>query len=273
MDRKPLTWTGCLAALLLASCVAQDPMNNTSASSSSPSTVLFQDPMTKDWQDNWFLDGQRAVVEDRDGGLAFITTASKVDKRVDRAAFDAQHAVLWTKQAFDGDIRITYTFTKLPGCSWQNLIYVQAQGIGSEPYVKDIYAWRDLREVAKMDKYFNYMNLIGLSLRDEIRCKRYPWSDVVRDVKLESEFLPRGENKGMAIGRELHVLVEKRRESILLRITDMETGEDVVDHTWDLTDETVLENREVKFIETGRIGLRHMGGFKAVYKNFKVEEL
>jgi hypothetical protein len=246
---------------------------NGALTSGEAGTVLFEDPMTKDWQNNWFLDGQRAVLEHRDRGLAFITSASKVDKRVDRAAFDAQHAVLWTKQEFVGDIRISYTFTKLPGCSWQKLIYVQARGIGTEPYVEDIYAWRDLREVAKMDKYFNYMNLIALSLRDEIRCKRYPWSDVERDLKLESEFLPRGENKGMEIGRELNVVVEKRRESISLRIRDIETGEHVVNHTWDLTDETVLENRESKFVETGRIGLRHMGGHKVVYKNFKVEKL
>jgi hypothetical protein len=273
-SRPTSAMAGCVAALLLSSCSVEVPMSGNGAlTSGEAGTVLFEDPMTKDWQNNWFLDGQRAVLEHRDGGLAFITSASKVDKRVDRAAFDAQHAVLWTKQEFVGDIRISYTFTKLPGCSWQKLIYVQARGIGTEPYVEDIYAWRDLREVAKMDKYFNYMNLIALSLRDEIRCKRYPWSDVERDLKLESEFLPRGENKGMEIGRELNVVVEKRRESISLRIRDIETGEHVVNHTWDLTDETVLENRESKFVETGRIGLRHMGGHKVVYKNFKVEKL
>lgn len=233
--------------------------------------VLFEDPMKENWQKNWFLDGKNALLEHRDGGLAFITNASKVDKRVDRAAFDAQHAVLWTKQEFEGDIRISFTFTKLPGCSWQQLIYVQARGIGEKPYVEDIYAWRELRKVASMDKYFNYMNLIGLSLRDEIRCKRYPWSDVKRNIKLESEFLPRGENKGMEIGREYNVLVEKRKESILLRITDQETGENVVDHTWDLTQN--LEDKDPKFVEKGRIGLRHMGGHKLLYKNFKVEQL
>jgi len=254
--------------MLLWACTQEDSMT-----SQAGPTVLFEDSMTENWQDNWFLDGRRAVLEHRDGGLAFITTASKVDKRVDRAAFDAQHAVLWTRQAFEGDIRISYTYTKLPDCGWQKLIYVQAQGIGSEPYVHDIHAWRDRREVARMDKYFNYMNLIGLSLRDEIRCKRYPWSDVERDVALSSEFLPRGENKGLETGHDLHVVVEKRRESILLRITDGQTGEHVVDHTWNLTDKAVLEGRDPKFVEKGRIGLRLMGGHKINFRDFKVERL
>lgn len=244
---------------------AQD-MNKDSAN------VLFEDPMAKDWQENWFLDGKRATLEHRDGGLAFITTASKVDKRVDRAAFDAQHAVLWTRQEFEGAIRISYTFTKLPGCSWQKLIYVQARGIGEKPYVEDIYAWRDRRKVAVMSQYFNYMNLIALSLRDEIRCKRYPWNDMAGN-KLESEFLPRAENKGMPEGREFHCVIEKRKKSILLRIKDVKTGEYAVDDTWDLTDRNVLENREQTFVEKGRIGLRHMGGHKVLYKNFKVEKL
>ena len=227
--------------------------------------------MNEGWQDNWFLDGQNAVLEHRDGGLNFITTASKVDKRVDRAPFDAQHAVLWTRQEFEGDIRISYTYTMLPGCSWQKLIYVQARGIGSGPYVEDIYAWRNRREVARMDKYFNYMNLIGLSLRDPIRCRRYPWSDVDQDLELASEILPRGENKGMEIGRDLQVVVEKRKASLLLRITDAEAGGHVVEHTWDLTDQKVLEGRELKFVEKGRIGLRLMGGHKINFRDFKVE--
>ncbi|MDT8391420.1 MAG: hypothetical protein RRC34_13025 [Lentisphaeria bacterium] len=234
--------------------------------------VLFEDPMTETWRKNWFLDGKNAVLEHREGGLAFLTTASDVDKRVDRAAFDARHAVLWTRREFDGDIRISYTFTQLPDCGWQKLIYVQARGIGTDPYVEDIYAWRDLREVASMDKYFNCMNLIGLSLRDEIRCKRYPWNDSEGN-KLESEFLPRGENKGMQIGRELHVLVEKRRDSILLRVTDAETGKSVVDHAWDLTDQNVMKNRRLKLVDKGRIGIRLMGGHKIIFRDFKVERL
>ena len=266
------------ALLLLISCSgpAASTENDTKKEEKSmirtDQKVLFEDAMTENWQKNWFLDGKRATLEHRDGGLAFITTASKVDKRVDRAAFDAQHAVLWTRREFEGDIRISYTFTKLPGCSWQKLIYVQAQGVGTPPYEKDIHAWRELRDVARMDKYFNYMNLISLSLRNQIRCKRYPTRDTDGNG-LKCEFLPRAENKGMSEGREYHCLVENRKQSILLRIKDVETGEHVVDHTWDLTDESVLKNREPKSVERGRIGIRQMGGHKILMRDFKVEQL
>jgi hypothetical protein len=237
--------------------------------------VLFEDPMAENWEDNWFLDGKRATLEHRDGGLAFLTDASNVDKRVDRAAFDAQHAVLWTRQEFEGDIRINYTYTKLPGCGWQKLIYVQAQGIGEDDsFFKDIYTWRSLRDVARMDYYFNYMDLVALSLRDQIRCKRYPWGDITRtDIELQSEFKPRAEHRGLPIGHELDVLVEKRKHSILLRITDAETGELAVDHAWDLTDETVMKNRGSHFVEKGRIGIRLMGGHKILMRDFNVTRL
>ncbi|HKL20937.1 MAG TPA: hypothetical protein VJ904_03980 [Tichowtungia sp.] len=255
--------TVCITSLLLVSC--------STIGQTDKEALLFEDPMSGNWQENWFLDGENAVLEHRDGGLAFITEYT-VNKKVDRAGFDAQHAVLWTRQAFEGDIRITYTYTQLPGCSWQKLIYVQAQGIGEKPYVEDIYEWRDERKVAVMSAYFNYMNLIGLSLRDQIRCKRYPWNDM-KGNRLETEFKPRAENKGLQIGHELHVVVEKRRESILLRITDTETGELVVDHTWDLTDEDVLEDRDPEYVEQGRIGIRLMGGHKILMRDFNVTRL
>lgn len=265
---------GFASTLLLVSCDTDPTKRTETPMDHSPeATVLFVDPMTGDWEKSWFLDGQRATLEHRDGGLAFVTNASELDKNVDRAGFDAQHAVLWTRQEFEGDIRITYSYTKLPGCSWQKLIYVQAQGIGKEPYLKDIYAWRDLRLVAKMSEYYNHMNLIGLSIRDQVRCKRYPWNDVTTEAELESEFLPRAEIKPMPIGRQYDVVVEKRKESIMLRIADAETGELVVDHSWTLTAEKVLENRDPKFIEKGRIGIRQMGGHKILMRDFKVERL
>lgn len=265
--------TGCLTALVLSACSTAGPTGEDTASESSAESILFMDTMAKGWQENWFLDGQNAELKHRDGGLDFITTESDVDKNVDRAPFDARHAVLWTKREFEGDIRIRYTYTMLPNCTFQKLIYIHARGIGSGPYAQDIYAWRHLREVARMDKYFNYMNLIGLSLRDQIRCRRYPWNDMDRDIKLTSEFLPRAENKGFEIGHALDVVVEKRQASILLRITDRETDQYIVNHMWELTDEKVLADRAIPFVEKGRIGIRLMGGHKINFRDFKVERL
>jgi hypothetical protein len=261
-----------MLAGLLASCNTVTSM--TSADSDQQAAgdqVLFQDSMAENWQENWFLDGEKATLEHRDGGLAYLTEYT-VNKNVDREGFDSQHAVLWTREEFEGDIRITYTYTVLPGSSWQKLIYVQAQGVGQGPYVEHIYAWRDEREIAVMSAYFNYMDLIGLSLRDQIRCKRYPWNDMEGN-SLETEFMPRAEHSGLPQGRELDVRVDKTKTSIALHIQDTETGQVVVDHTWDLTDEKVLENRDPKYVEAGRIGLRLMGGHKIHFRDFNVELL
>jgi hypothetical protein len=269
--KKTHIMTALLAATpLLAFCAGMQSIK-ADACCGDASKVLFEDPMTANWQGNWFLDGENAALEHRDGGLAFITDYI-VDKNVDRAAFDAQHAVLWTRQEFEGDIRISYNYTKLPECSWQMLIYVQAQGIGEEPYIEDIYAWRDLRKVAVMSEYFDHMDLIGLSLRDQVRCKRYPWNDMEGN-SLETEFKPRAENKGMPIGREFNVVVEKRKKSIRLRITDSETGDHVVDHTWDLSDRKIRKERDPEYVEKGRIGIRLMGGHKILMRDFKVTQL
>jgi len=264
--------TFCFAALLLTACESTKDVEENEAPSpqKAEKVLLFKDSMSKDWQSNWFLDGKNAVLKHRDGGLAFITTASKEDKKVNRAAFDAQHAVLWTKREFEGDIRISYTFSKHPDSSWQKLIYVQARGIGQKPYVEDIHAWHKLRDVARMDKYFKRMNLVSLSLRDQIRCKRYPVMDLEGN-RLPCESKPRGENKGLPNGGEFHVLIEKRKKSILLRIKNLQTGEFAVDHTWDLSELT--EKRNPKFVEKGRIGLRLMGGHKINFRNFKVEQI
>lgn len=232
--------------------------------------ILFEDSMAGDWQKNWFLDGKKAVLEHKDGGLAFMTTESKIDKRVDRAPFDSQHANLWTRQEFSGEIRISYTFSKMADSSWQKLIYIQARGIGQKPYVEDIYAWRDLRTVARMDKYYKYMNLVSLSLRDQIRCKRYPVVDL-EDNSIPCESLPRGVNKGLPNGGEFKVVIEKRNKSISMQIKDAKTGEFVVDHKWDLSELT--EKRSPKFVEKGRIGIRLMGGHKIIMSDFKVEQL
>jgi len=106
--------------------------------------IAFSDDMSADWQKNWFLDGKNANLIHRDGGgLDFITYPRKFDKNENRAAFDAQHAVLWTRQEFEGDIRITYTFRVLPESGWQNLIYVQARGIGPGSFRSNGKKWSD----------------------------------------------------------------------------------------------------------------------------------
>lgn len=270
------TFGSCLTALALAACHSgPSPVDRLSTGGRGSETVLFEDSMEKDWHKNWFLDGRKAKLRHRDGGLLFQSTSSGVspeNKNKYREKFDSHHAVLWTKEEFSGDIRISYEFTPI-ATSWANLLYIHARGIGVPPYVEDIHTWKDMREVASMDKYFNYMNLLSLSLRREIRCRRYPWNDVGRDMMRYDDNLvePMVDHDGLEDGKTYRLVVDKREKSCTLRIQEIGSTEYLVDYTWDLSNPSA--ERRTPFVTKGRIGLRQMGGNEVIYRNFQVTRL
>ena len=92
-----------LAVLALTSCTSDGQRRvlkptKPATTDKGATSVLFEDDMLGEWQENWFLEGERAVLGHTVEGLWIYCTPSNVDKRVNRAKFDAHHAVLWTKQ-------------------------------------------------------------------------------------------------------------------------------------------------------------------------------
>ena len=64
------------------------------------------------WQDYWFLDGHHATVKYLDdGGLYFA--AGTVTKKDDPILYNAHHAVLWTRQVFTGNVRVTFDLERV----------------------------------------------------------------------------------------------------------------------------------------------------------------
>lgn len=53
-------------------------------------TQLFKDSGTKNWQENWFLDGKKALVKNSHLGMEFSAG--------NEFGNDSCHAVLWTKK-------------------------------------------------------------------------------------------------------------------------------------------------------------------------------
>src|SRR6056297_398128 len=89
--------------------------------------ILFEDPMTGDWRENWFLDGKKATLRNTENGLFF--SAGTVTKRDDPVIYHAHHAVLWTQQEFEGDIQISYEMTRVDSSNYgTTLLYIQARG-------------------------------------------------------------------------------------------------------------------------------------------------
>ncbi len=255
-----------LMMLLGSACV------NTASSRHPLPVLLMEDSMTGNWQDQWFLDGNEATLRNSPDGLYF--SAGNITKAMDRKAYHAHHAVLWTKDRFQGDLRISYEMTREDQSSYgTTLLYIQAQGIGEPPYAEDIRDWDELREIPAMSTYYNHMNLISLSFRENLRCKRYPWLDKQHYDGPRGLIPPMVEYQGEPIlpGKSYRVLVEKRALSLSLTLTSIDEGRILIDHRWDLS--RIPDDLNPRILQEGRIGLRHMSTRQMTYRNFRVESL
>ncbi len=249
---------GILGSLLSLAAVAEETQ------------VLLEDPMTGDWRDNWFLDGKEATLRNDADGLYFA--GGTIAKWHDAEKYHAHHAVLWTKQEFSGDIRISFEMTRKDDGGGTTLLYIQAQGIGTPPYAKDIREWSNLREVPQMSKYYLSMDLLSISFREDLRLRRYPWKDPDGNSYPENGLVePKLEYRELAPGESYFVVVEKRNPHVTLRMYGRDREKPEVEHTWDMT--KASEGRDPQWIQEGRIGIRHMATRQLTYKNFKVEQL
>ncbi|MEG1686196.1 MAG: hypothetical protein RR319_09695, partial [Bacteroides sp.] len=76
-----------------------------------------------------------------------------------RSPIDADHTVLWTKQSFDGSLRIEYDYTRLDTINkFVTILYLFAEGSGIGSYSQDISTWDTLRRIPAMNEYFDHMN-------------------------------------------------------------------------------------------------------------------
>lgn len=259
-----------LAVILCIAVPACQKTGRAPAQADGSPEILFSDPMTVDWREHWFLDGERAILENKEDGLHYTATPSNVNKNEARELFDAHHAVIWTKQEFAGDIAIRYEFTRVsPG--FTSLLYIHARGIGTPPYEEDIHAWRHLRTTSAMNLYFTHMNLTCFTFREQIRPRRYPWVDAGGkdyEDRLIGEML---DYDKIPVGQSYTVEVEWRRESLTLRLTEIGNPANVLERAFDTTEG--VDSRRPPLSDRGRIGLRHMGGTAFIYRNFEVRSL
>ncbi len=262
---------GSLFVQQLIDRIGQDQAMRVLNDKKEEANILLEDPMTGDWRENWFLDGKKATLRTTENGLFF--SAGTVTKSDDPVEYNAHHAVLWTRKEFEGDIKISYEMTRVDTSDYgTTLLYIQARGIGTPPYLEDISVWKELREIPNMETYFTYMDLLSLSFRENLRCKRYPWRDenlvwypgqgLIEPMVDYGKILP---------GKTCLVEVEKRAASLRLRLVEKESRKLMIDHTWNT--HNISDGIEPKQIQKGRIGLRHMSTRQFIYRNFTVERL
>ncbi len=214
----------------------------------------------KDWKKKWFLDGEMATIINSKKGMHY--SAGSVDKE------DAHHAVLWTKDSFEGDLKIEFDYTRTDTLQKNVcILYIQATGIGKEPFHKDISKWKDLRKVPAMRTYFNHMNALHISFAaftnkgekyDYVRVRRYPTSETVSFNV--TQVLPSYDNVGFfETGITYHITVLKKENKLFFLVKGEKESRLF---SWDTSD--------FDPITEGRIGLRHMYTRSAIYKNFKI---
>ncbi len=224
--------------------------------------LQLADSCTGNWQDNWFLDGQLAKVENSEQGMNF--TAGPVNRD------DAHHAVLWTKASFKGDVKLEYNYTRTDTQHINvNILFIQATGIGGEAFDQDITKWNDYRTVPTMSKYWRNMNLIHISYaafpmvnedpdNDYIRVRKYPATEEIPFK--DTEVPPAFEKTGLFLPDVTYKMTWiKTGEQLFLKV---QGGGNTRQYTWDLTAFTPVTE--------GRIGLRHMFTRSAQYSDFKV---
>jgi len=113
------------------------------------------------------------------------------------------------------------------------------------------------------------MDLISLSFRDELRCKRYPYG---RDpIPGRGLIAPMVDYPRISPGKTYQVEVEQRSESTRTMITDVTTGKVLLDHTWDTT--RIPDEIEKRTVTKGRIGLRLMSTKQFIFRDFSVKRL
>ncbi len=227
--------------------------------------TVFEDPGDVDWQKSWFLDGQRATIKNMDDGMLF--SAGPIERD------NACHAVLWTKQSFEGDLKIEYDFTKMDDIKrWVNIIYIQATGIEEDPFTKNIAEWSHLRTIPFMKTYFKKMNLIHISYAafpnnedkdkvDYLRARRYPLlaGKKFSDIEVGESYY----DTGLFIpGIKYHISIIKKNDMVYMNVS----GEGISKYfQWDFSVHPEITE--------GRIGLRHMWTRCSKYANFIVSEL
>lgn len=233
--------------------------------SSRPWREVFHDDGTGDWRQKWTLDGLKAKVINSPQGMDFH--AGRV------ADEDASHAVLWTKDAFRGDIKVEYEFTRLDSASrYVVILYLQATGSGVGPYAKDIAQWSGLRTIPAMRTYFDHMNAYHVSYAAFGNDNADPSDDYLRARR----YMPLT-GKGLK-GTELEEEYRKTglfKTGVPHRITVIKTGSDLFMHVKNEEKELLCHWNATSLppILEGRVGLRHMATRSARYRDFHISVL
>jgi hypothetical protein len=259
-------WRGVVGCLLMLTAVGESDrtaaMGFQRLNESSHWNLVWADDGRGDWRTHWLLDGELAQVENSPEGMRFSAGPVKGD--------DANHAVLWTRESFAGDLKVVCTSTRTDTAQRNvNILYLQATGGVPEPFVEDIESWGDLRRVPLMRRYFNHMDALHISFAafnnsgpisdsDYVRARRYPVSS---EVSWNQTVVPPSfEDTGLfGTGKNYRITAIKTDANLYFQ----GEGEGLKRlFWWDLSERSPLA--------FDRVGLRHLFTRSAIYRDVQI---
>lgn len=267
MTKRAMFAALCLSVLGCVFALAEERVEDETAKrfaelAESRWQLVFSDPGTGDWNERWTLDGTRAMVRNGPTGMEFTAGPDPGD--------EAHHAVLWTRNDFEGDLKIEYEYTRLDHEHRKvTIVYVQATGSGKPGFDKDISLWADKRVIPSMKSYFENMNAYHISYaafenknedpaNDYVRARRYVCGDLA-GTELDNEY----EKTGLfETGVPHRITIIKQGRDLYMKIRN--DKKEFLCH---------FVNSRFDPIKEGKIGLRHMNTRSARYKDFKISVL
>lgn len=261
-------WLSVLGGLSIGLSVAhagEDPADHFAELVKLDWQPALVDDGTEDWRTNWTLDGEFARITHSEQGMDFRAGPDRDDH--------AHHAVMWTKQSFDGPVRFDYTYTKTDDQIINvTILYIQATGSGDGEFVKDISQWAELRTEPYMRLYFNHMNTYHISYAAFGTQNEDPFDDYVRARR----YLPlAGEGlQGTALTPD-YADTNLFKKGVPHDITVIRHGRDLFMRVRNSEQERLFHwhNGDLPDITEGRIGLRHMRTRSARYRNMQISTL
>ncbi|MEM6884588.1 MAG: DUF1961 family protein [Verrucomicrobiota bacterium] len=220
--------------------------------------LVWEDSGKLDWKENWFLEGDKALVENTDQGMVF-TAGPNLHEH-------ASHAVLWTQKAFSGDLKIEYEYTRLDSNmdAGVNILYLLTTGNEATGHPQDIYESRSTRREPWMKYYFLHMNSLHISYATDgryVAARRYPAQDLDSFQK-GTQLNPRYENIELFQPGETWKITVIKQDS-RLHFTAKRGGQ-IHQFEW--------ESDEIASVLNGRIGFRHMWTRSSRYENIRVSQ-
>lgn len=213
---------------------------------------VFTDPGTGDWTKKWFLDGEIGTVTNTADGMELRSGPEYKNQ--------AHHMVLWTKENFEGDLKIEYEFTRLDeDGKGVCIIYIEATGSGEEGFDEDITKWNDFRKEPVMGKYFCNMNTYHISYAcSYIRGRRYMPEG--KKMNGHTELIPDYEIDDLfETGVPYKITIIKLDRELLMKVENS-----------DKIRYFHMKNEKYPIISHGRIGLRQMYTRSSLYKDIKI---